>query len=324
MTWSERTSVFAFLWSALILLIVAGPLSGTAAAVTVTDCTAAGPAVAKGKTTVLDVRPDDLVLQCALTPLPGTERIQVRANSITIDGPAGSIASPFKGRSIDVRADADIVVTNSVLDAANGNARLRLRSETGINVTGSILTAGDITRPGRELRVECRDTGCPINLASSTLLAARVRVFAQGDITGDATIVQTASPRDRITVRSFGGSVVFCNVDLLGDVEGHMLVQAAIDVDLTGSELSIGRNITVIAGTGNVLLTGATLRNDFGKRGEIVVEANGGAGQVEIGNATLIDDDKSASDNDVSEINGREETPHEGNNNTVGTPNLDT
>lgn len=324
MTWSERTSVRAFLWSALILLIAAGPLAGTAHAVTVTDCTASGPAVAKGKTTVLDVRPDDLVLQCALEPLPGTERVQVRANTITIDGPAGSITSPFKGRSIDVRAEADIVVTNSVLDAANGNARLRLRSETGINVTGSIITAGDITRPGREVRLECRGAACPINLVGSTLLAGRVRVFAQGDITGDATIVQTASPRDRITVRSFDGSVIFCGVQLLGDVEGHMLVQGAIDVDLTGSELSIGRNITVIAETGDVLLTGATLRNDFGKKGEIVVEANGGAGQVEIGNATLVDDDRSASQNDVSEINGREETPHEGNNNTVGTPNLDT
>jgi hypothetical protein len=327
MIWSQRTSIYAFLLSALFPLIAAAPAPGWAATVTVTDCTASGPAIAKGKTTVLDVRPDDLVLQCALTPLPGTERILVRANKITIDGPAGGISSPFKGRSIDVRADADIVVRNAVLDAANGNARMRLRSVTGFDIDASVLTAGDVTRPGRELRIECSGDLCPLEFSDSTFEAGRIRMLIQGEILGDLSTIRTASPRDRILIRSFQSNVIFCDVDVLGDVEGRIDVLAFGDIDLTASTLSIGRDINILAGlggTGQVVMKNTTVRNDFGKPGDIIVEAAGGAGQVDIVGATIIDDDKPATVNDVSEINSREEAPHEGFNNTVGTPNLDT
>jgi hypothetical protein len=324
MTWSERAFISAFLLGALVLAV---PTSGRAATVTVNDCTAAGPALAKGKTTVLDVRPDDLDLQCQLEPLPGTARIQVRANRITISGPQGGISSPFKGRSIDVRADADLVVTNASLDASNGNARMRLRSETGFSFDGAILNTGDGVRPGRELRIECRGADCPMTFCDSTLLAARVRILIQGEITGDFSTIRSFSPRDRILIRSFASNVIFCQVQVLGDVEGRIQVLAFGDVDLTQSELATGRYITVqagLGGAGQVILTKATLRNDFGKPGDIVVEAAGGAGPVDITDAILIDDDKPVTVNDVSEINGREQVPHQGNNNTVGTPDLDT
>jgi hypothetical protein len=322
MTWSARSSIFAFFLSALIL---AAPVSGQAATVTVTDCTTA-PVETRGRATVLDVRPDDLVLQCALAPLPGTQRILVRANDITVDGPAGGISSPFKGRSIDVRADGALTILNASLDGANSNARMRLRAATGITIDSSILSVRGADKPGRELRIECRGAGCVTNICASTLEAGRIRITGDGDIIGDFSTLRSESPRDRIWVTSVEGNVLFCGVQMLGDVEGSIRVRACGDIDLTQGVLAIGRNIDIeagLCGTGQVILNAASLRNDFGKKGDIEITAAGGAGQVDITGATLIDDDKSVSTTDVSEINGREETPHEGFNNTVGTPNLD-
>jgi hypothetical protein len=204
---------------------------------------------------------------------------------------------------------------------------MRLRSVTGFDIDASVLTAGDITRPGRELRIECSGDLCPLTFSDSTFEAGRIRMLIQGEILGDLSTIRTASPRDRILIRSFQSNVIFCDVDVLGDVEGNINVLAFGDIDLTQSTLSIGRDINILAGlggTGQVIMRNTTVRNDFGKPGDIVVEAAGGAGQVDIADATLIDDDKPATVNDVSEINAREEAPHTGFNNTVGTPDLDT
>jgi hypothetical protein len=64
-------------------------------------------------------------------------------------------------------------------------------------------------------------------------------------------------------------------------------------------------------------LVGATVRNDFGKRGRITILADEGNGQVKIG-ATVVDDGP-----EVSSINGRAELPHEGFANVIGPADLD-
>lgn len=329
MTWSPRTSISTFalgaLFSALSALLLAVPMSSHAATVTVTDCTTAGPVQVQGRTTVLDVRPDDLVLQCALIPLGSTQRIRVRANNITIDGPAGGITSSFKGRAIDVRADGHLSLTTATIEANNSNARVRLQSETGFTILDSIVAVGGV-KPGRELRIECRGAACAMNLCQSTIEAQRVRITIDGDMTVDGALIRARSPRDRIEIESKNGNIQFCGGRVLGDVEGRIMIDACGDIDLTQAEVATGRNISIdagLCGAGQVILTEASVRNDFGKRGEIEITAAGGAGQVDITNATLIDDDRSASQSDVSEINDREQTPHEGFNYTVGTPSLD-
>jgi hypothetical protein len=103
-----------------------------------------------------------------------------------------------------------------------------------------------------------------------------------------------------------------------GEVESTMFIRAAGDIDLTGDIYVIGESITVAAG-GNVNLTNASLRNDFGKCGEIVVTAGG---QVNVQQATLVDDNCREKP-DVSELNGREELPHTGFNDVVGFPTVD-
>jgi hypothetical protein len=315
----------------LILAAVAGALAGAvvdaaAATVMLTNC-AAAPVKTQGSKTVVDVRPDDLVIACALAPLPGTDAILVRANKITVAGPAGGVTANGKGRSIELRADADMTLTSASLDAANGNAKMRLVSETGFTITGTILNVGDATRAGRELRIECDGSGCPLSLSSSDLRANRIRILTDGPISGDLSTATTSGPRDRISIRSLKGAVNFCKVNLLGRNEGNIEVIAFGDVNLTGSELATGRYIDVragLGGTGNAILTSATLRNNFGKDGEITVTAAGGAGQIDIAGATLIDDDKPVTINDVSTLNGRQQTPHQGFNNTAGVPGLDT
>jgi len=297
-----------------------------ASAIMVTDCTAS-PVKVQGSKTVLDVRPDDLVLACALEPLPGTDKILVRANKITVAGPAGGITAAGKGRSIELRADADITLTNAALDAANGNAKMRLTSETGFAINATILNVGDATRAGRELKIECRGADCPMTLSNSDLRANRVKASIQGTITGSLTTVSTTGPRDRISIRSVQGDVIFCKVDLLGRNEGNVEVLAFGNIDLTGGEYATGRYIDVragLGGAGSAVLRAATLRNNFGKDGHITVAAAQGSGQVDIEDATLIDDDKPTTVNDVSTINGRELAPHQGFNNTVGVPGLDT
>lgn len=108
-----------------------------------------------------------------------------------------------------------------------------------------------------------------------------------------------------------------CNT-VKGGVESSVFMSAVGDVDVTGDHYLVGEDITITAG-GNVDLTHATLRNDFGKCGEIVVTAGS---QITIQGTTLVDDDCRGQP-DVSSLNGREETPHTGFNDVVGFPAVD-
>ncbi len=108
-----------------------------------------------------------------------------------------------------------------------------------------------------------------------------------------------------------------CN-RMTGSTESTLTIRALNDIDLSNDHYLVAENITVTAG-GNIDLTNAELRNDFGKCGEIVVTAGG---QVTIQGATLVDDD-CRNNPDVSTLNGREEVPHTGFNDVVGFPVLD-
>src|SRR5262245_44095136 len=96
--------------AALVLGALGALLSPVSAAVvTVTDC-AAPPVVAHGRTTSIDVGTDDVVLRCALVPLPGTGRLTMRANRITVAGPDGTLSTPTDKLAIRLKASADITL----------------------------------------------------------------------------------------------------------------------------------------------------------------------------------------------------------------------
>ncbi len=103
-----------------------------------------------------------------------------------------------------------------------------------------------------------------------------------------------------------------------GEGESNLIMRAAGDIDASGDKWLIANRIIMKAGL-NIDVSHAELRNDFGKCGEIVLIA---VGQVNIEGATLVDDNcpKAA---DVSELNDREQLPHQGFNEIVGTPALD-
>jgi hypothetical protein len=73
-------------------------------------------------------------------------------------------------------------------------------------------------------------------------------------------------------------------------------------------------------------LTGASIRNDFGKQGDIVVVADEAQATISIGGAVLVDDNPAGSVDDVSELDGYEVVPRKTAPcvNIVETPDLDT
>lgn len=109
-----------------------------------------------------------------------------------------------------------------------------------------------------------------------------------------------------------------CRNCVTGGSESTLFLRAGGDIDASGDKYVIANRIVLTAGL-NIDVSHAEIRNDFGKCGEIVMTA---VGQVNIQGATLVDDDcpKAA---DVSEINGREQLPHQGFNDIIGTPAVD-
>jgi hypothetical protein len=311
--------------AALVVSLVLGCVaSARAAVVTVTDCTAP-PVEAHGGTTRIEIGADDLVLACALQPLPGTAKVRIRANRVTIQGPTGGISAPGKGNAVDVRAAADIVVQSAALEAGNGNGAIRLRAITGLDVENAVLTTGGADKGGRQIQLQCTGDDCPLVLEKSNLVGRNIKVRVKGPITSILNTVVTRGPRDLIDVRTANGSALLCCDTWDGKQEAVARVQAAGDVDLQQSSIVVGEDIWVTSGTsgaGDTNLFQARLDNDFGKKGEITVSAAKGAGQVNIDQATLVDDDVRKPD-DVSKINGRETLPHQGFVNIVGTPDVD-
>jgi hypothetical protein len=312
--------------SAALLLGALGAFAApaSAAVVNVTDCTAP-PVVARGRTTAVDVGTDDLVLRCALVPLPGTGRITMRANRITVAGPAGTVNTPTDKLAIRLKADADITLDSTSLEAS-GNGGIRLIARTGVTVRTTIITTGDTTRTGKSILFQCLGTGCPMFVSRSNVVSNVIKVAIDGPVTTVNSTFLTRGGRALLTLRSRASDANLCCSTFQGTNEGNVFINAFSKVDLTGSQVLTGENIRVnsgLGGSGMSELLGATLSNDFGKEGQIDVSAASGASQIDIDGATLIDDDFPRRASDVSRLNGREQLPHEGFNNTVGTPQTD-
>jgi hypothetical protein len=251
-----------------------------AAVVTVTDCSA-GPVARQGKRTVVDRPADDVVVQCALLPLDGTQRIEVTARSITI-------AAGSKGPAIDLTAlgtgpdGRSIHVDGGNVTAANPNGNARLQGPGAIEIRRAGLQAGD------NLEIRCTGGGCPVTLDEVSTNANDITIEAQGTVTVASSILRTVSPIDRIEVTSATGDVVMtdvaaqargasrlaCRDDVLASCPGPdcpLPVTIASEDDAvlfcdcpdekpTQVETGIEGNLAIAAPAGSVDLRGASVR----------------------------------------------------------------
>lgn len=198
------------LLSTTLVLALAIP-AAQAASLTVTDCTAS-PVVKVGKRTVIDRPADDVTLQCALLPLAGTQRVEMIARSIVIDGEnGGSVAAGGKGPGVELRAvgtDADgvsIAVLGANLTAANANGNTTLEGPGALVLRDSQLQAGD------DLRLLCTGAACPITLDDVTTTANDLSIIAEGLVTITTSSLRTASPIDLIEIVSRTADVVLAD-----------------------------------------------------------------------------------------------------------------
>jgi hypothetical protein len=311
--------------SLVALIAVLGLAGGSARAdVTVSDCTGDPHIKQIGKSTVVDGGGDNVILACHLVPLGKTSRIRISGATITVQGPAGGVSAGGVGKAVLLLATDEIVIDKATLEATNGNGSIQLLARNGLTITSAVLVTGSSDRAGKDLRIQCTAPHCPLHITKSNILGHIVRVSIQGNITSALNTIVTRGGRDLVDIRSIAGDTQLCCDNMGGGNESTTFISSFGAIDLQSTEINRAEGITVtsgLGGTGDTNLLKATLDNDFGKRGEIVVTAANGNGTVNIQDATLIDDDTKGPD--VSTINGREQLPHQGHNNTVGTPATD-
>jgi hypothetical protein len=338
-----------------IALLAAG--RGEAAVVTVADCVNDPHIVVQSgtDTTRIEVAPDDLVLACALSPLGGTEKIVLDAANVAIQGPAGRVTADGTGTSIKIAASETFRAIDTTIEGTDGNASIDLIAAGDMRFEGSNVTVGSSGAKGDLLLINCTGAApdCTITATGSSFKSREIDVIAVGDVVFAGVTITTNSPRDRVEIVSLAGDVMAgssagasqqtgskCNGGvgpettpsvIIGGPESDLLIQAFGFIDLASIRITMAQNIDILSGYGGgaagvpayVDLTGATIRNDIGKKGEIVVLADETNETITIEDAVLIDDDEAAGDNDVAELNGCEVVPRGGCPNVVGTPSTD-
>jgi hypothetical protein len=179
-------------------------LSGTfARAATITNCMGAPVTTVNGKT-VINLPGQDVIIRCALMALPGTDRVEVNAGSITIDGPnGGSVTATGKGLAINLQATGAITIKDANVTAANGNGDAVVQAGGNIQVTGGHLQAG------AGFRVECTGAACTVNLNGVHAEANQLKIIGVGTVTiTPGSVLKSHGPRDLIFIKSLTGDVL--------------------------------------------------------------------------------------------------------------------
>jgi hypothetical protein len=311
------------LWSALLL----GASGAQAATVTITDC-ATDPhiVVGPGGNVTINVGADDLELKCALVASGPSSTVLIQGHDVSIQADVKFPGRPILD-SIGINASGSLEVLGAIIEASNNNASIRLASVGDITLRSSSVRTGE-DRYGQDLRIQCTGPRCAITARQTSFTTRHFSMVAEGDIYFGLVKVVTESPRDRIDIVSQTGSAMMsgCGNTFRSGPEGRMSLQVCQQIDLAFARIDVAEYITIqtMGGCGelaDIRLAGATVRNDFGKIGEIVITA-GDQQAIDIGGATIVDDERSTTP-DVAELNGRAQVPHEGFNNVIGTPDLD-
>jgi hypothetical protein len=307
-------------------------LVGTARAaiVTITDCVADSNIQFIAGVTTIDVGTDDLVLNCDLAATNGNASVAILGNNIAING---SITASGRGVGIDIAATGALAISGANLHASDGNGSIALSAVNDITITKSLLTAGNDDRSGESIEIMCTGLGdpqagteaCDIVIRQTTIANVEdVTMMAQGDLYFALTQIHTSGPRDNIILQAKTGHADMrgCGNIISSSPEGNLLLTAFGHIDLAFAKIIVARDIDILAGPGSerdpptIRLTGTTVRNDFGKKGDIVVKTANDAFDINICGATIIDDN-----GDVAELNGQEAVPH--NVNVTGPPDID-
>jgi hypothetical protein len=215
----------------------------------------------------------------------------------------------------------------------------------------STLDVGGSTS-GDDLRIECTGTSpdCKITAIGSTFESRLMFMTAVGNIAFGRVHLVSHSPRDYIHITSTHG-----NVDTSGEAagiaaccaggdlgggntivtgnEGNLAITAFGFVNLSFTNILVAEFITITSGSdpglapvpASINVSGASLRNDFGKEGDIVLLADETQATITISAAVLVDDNRTGNVEDVSELNGCTVVPRTMPPcvNIVGTPDLD-
>ena len=313
---------------ALALLGLTAP-SLHAAVVTVTDCVNDSHIQVNLGTdqTKIDVGADDLVLDCALTPLSGTHRIQLAARNMTI---RGDVIASGATNAVHIDASGTFTATGVTIQSANNNGDMNITVAGDMTFTDATVIVGqDLTNGGDTMNITCAGTSpdCTINATNSTFKSGNLFITSVGDILMRTTHIITVSPRDDSRIESTHGNVCLpCDDDISVGNESSLKIFAFGFIDLPAIKILVAQNITITSGVGagaasvdaHIDLTGATINNNFGKPGSITITADEGHGQVTILDAIIIQEGPG-----VATINDRSTLPHQGFNNIVGVPQID-
>jgi hypothetical protein len=292
--------------------------------VLVSNCSGAQVTVS-GPWTQIAMPDADVVLQCPLTEMNGTEGVRILAHSIFVDGIAGgSIASQGKlgvqltagsasGSVCD--SSATVRLDSTTVTASAGNADVKISACGDIVVNASAL-ASDSSR------LSVTSTGGRVCATDDSFSGHTVFLSASGDLTMHGSLVTTSGPRESISLSSNNGSVFAGGAPscppnrIQGGNDSSLSVSAEGIVDLSGACVEIAQHININAnGTGFACATDiivnlkfSEIRNDFGNGGgSITATACGGSGRIDIDNAILVDNGTKGGGSDpnkVANLNG--------------------
>jgi hypothetical protein len=189
----------------LALLGVALGVSSAHAVTTITNC-AIAPVQVVNKKTIVNLPAEDVVIQCALMSLPGSDQTQVTAKSIVVDGPSGgSVSSSGKGgQATFLAASGAVTVDKASVVAANSNGNAVIQAGGNVSITvGSNVSAGDT------VQISCTGPLCTIDVIGANISANKVRVAGVGTVTfTPSSTITTSCPRDEVRISSSQGDVV--------------------------------------------------------------------------------------------------------------------
>ncbi len=333
----------------LAALCLLGAAAAPAAVVTITDC-ATDPHIQAFpglSSTRIQLGADDLVLHCNLVPLSGTDKILITAHDVTIQG--GGASAPAPSHAIDIQASGAFSAVSADIEATDRSGNLQISAATSMHFDNATLVVGDNVS-GERLELDCTGTSpaCAIDAVKSSFKSRRMSITAVGDVTFTQSKITSVGPSDKIEITSTAGNVKLgtgappaggecCGMSggggntVVSGVEGELFVSAFGLIDFTAANVLVAENISLTSGVGagpasvpaSIDLTDASLRNDFGKPGEITVLADEGVATITIAGATLIDDQPNGQPDDLSTLNGCSTTPRSGCPNVAGTAATD-
>lgn len=341
---------------------VLGVQTASAAVVTVTDCTQP-PVTTQVDSTRIEIGSDDLVLHCALVPLPGTDHIRIEAHDVLIEAP-GSVSAGGNFKT-EIDATGSITLRQTNVESTNNNATLNLYAVGDIVIEQSTVTNGNPSSGGDALRIECTGTApkCTLTVTDSTLKSRKMYIRTVGDQNYVQAKIITNSPTDLVRMESTMGSILLggasqgpggdcCGfgggggTSIVSGNEGNLIMAAFGRIDLSGANILIAENICGAAG-----LTSAQVP-DYDTCGTPCAGGSASAVPADIdvtdasvrndfakkGNikfcadetredvtiqGAILIDDDTSATNDLSTLNGCDTLPRSGCPNVVGTANTD-